>query len=139
MSFKKPFVFLRAENVVNWTYRTGVRLYLPALVSHRMFTGSELSPSLRRSRGSAPVYRRISIPEPSLALVFPAGAAKRPAGCCEIQIRRLGSKEGLRALDMDCLELVGIEAEQLQDSWGDLRRLYRRRDARAADRPAPCH
>jgi len=48
-------------------------------------------------------------------------------------------EEGLRALKMDRLELVGIKTEQLQDCWGDLRRLHRRRDSRPAGCAAPYH
>jgi hypothetical protein len=46
-------------------------------------------------------------------------------------------REGLRALDTDCLELVGVETEQSQDCWGNLRRLHRRRDGGAASRSVP--
>src|ERR1700693_501308 len=48
-------------------------------------------------------------------------------------------EEGLRALDLDRLELFGTKPEQLQNSRGDLRRLYRRRDIQAASRPRPCN
>src|ERR1700730_17610652 len=70
---------------------------------------------------------------------LPRVTAKSPAGCCEIQIRRPDLKEGLCALDTDRPELVRVKTEQLQDCWGDLRRLYGRRDGRAASRSAPFH
>jgi len=38
---------------------------------------------------------------------------------------------------MDRLELVGVETEQLEDCWGDLRRLYRICDVCATDRSGP--
>ncbi len=48
-------------------------------------------------------------------------------------------EEGLRALDMNRLELFGVKTEQLQNSRGDLRCLYRRRDIQAAGRSGPRH
>src|SRR6516162_9757629 len=38
---------------------------------------------------------------------------------------------------MDRLELVGVQTEQLEDCWGDLRRLYRICDVCATDRSGP--
>src|ERR1700730_4620483 len=65
---------------------------------------------------------------------------KRRAHCgLEGLVSDAGLEEGLRSFDTDRLELVGVKPEQLQDCWGDLRRLYRRRDGRAAKRAAPFH
>ena len=61
------------------------------------------------------------------------------------RLRRLQSiykrclEEGLRALDLNRLELFRAKTEQLQNSRGDLRRLYRRRDIQAARRSGPCY
>jgi hypothetical protein len=61
------------------------------------------------------------------------------------RLRRLQSiykgclEEGLRALDLHCLELLGAETEQFQNSRGDLRRFYRRRYIQAARCSGPCH
>ena len=74
-----------------------------------------------------------------LAWLRTAGDRVVTRGMCEIQIRRPGLEEGLRALDLDRPEIVGVKTEQLEDCWGDLRRLYRRRHGRAANRPAPFH
>jgi hypothetical protein len=68
---------------------------------------------------------------------FPRETAKSTAGCREIQNRIPRLEKGLRALDTDRLELVGVETEQLQNGWGDLRRLYRRRDIQAASCSGP--
>jgi hypothetical protein len=46
---------------------------------------------------------------------LPRVTAKSPAGYCEIQIGRPGLEEGLRALDTDRPEVVGVKTEQLQD------------------------
>jgi hypothetical protein len=40
--------------------------------------------------------------------------------------------EELRAPDLNRLEFLGAKTEQLQNSRGDLRRLYRRRDGRSS-------
>ena len=77
--------------------------------------------------------------EASRNSAFPRETAKSPAECCEIQSGETGLEEGLRSLYLDRPELVGVKTEQLQDCWGDLRRLYRRRDGRAASRSAPFH
>src|ERR1700730_10598040 len=50
-----------------------------------------------------------------------------------------GLEEGLGAFDLHRLELLGAKTEQFQNSRGDLRRLYRRRDIQAARRSGPCH
>jgi hypothetical protein len=61
------------------------------------------------------------------------------------RLRRLQSiykrclKEGSRVLDLNRLELFRAKTEQLQNSRGDLRRLYRRRDIQAARRSGPCY
>ena len=78
-------------------------------------------------------------PQDLTCSAFPRETAKSPAGCCDIQIRISGLEKGLRALDTNRLELVGVETEQLQNGWGDLRRLYRRCDIQAASRSGPYH
>src|ERR1700760_1715765 len=62
-----------------------------------------------------------------------------PTTLRQLQSLVRGLEEGLRALDLHCLEFLGPKTQQLQDGWGDLRCLYRRRDIQAAGRSGPGH
>ena len=62
---------------------------------------------------------------------------KPPTSRYEVQVRMPRLEQGLRALDADRLELVGVEAKKHRDGRGYLRGLHWCRDSPAARRSGP--